>query len=56
MTVKEVAARLGVAPDWVYARVRGSRGSAPPFKRLGRNIRIPADDEFDRWAQQKVIG
>lgn len=55
MTVKEAAARLGVAPDWVYKRIKGLYGQPPPFRRRGRAICIPAD-EFESWAQQKVIG
>ena len=54
ITVKEAAARLGVAPDWIYKRIR--RDALPiPLKRRGRHIRIPAD-EFERWANQEVIG
>lgn len=51
-TADEVAARIGMSTDWVYAEVRAGR---IPHLRLGRYVRF-RDASIDEWLRDLERG
>ena len=50
LTVEEVAERLGVTKDWVWAQARAGR---IPHVQLGRYRRF-RDEALDRWLEERA--
>ena len=52
LTADDVAAMLGMGPDWVYAQVRANR---IPHVRLGRRVRFRAES-IEQWIRELERG
>lgn len=50
LSVRELAAQLGVSCDWVYSHLEQL-----PVVRLGRHVRFRPDD-IDRWLESQRKG
>lgn len=51
LTVKETAARLGLAPPTVYGLI--DEGTLPGYK-LGRSVRVD-EDELEAWKESRRV-
>jgi len=52
LTVKEAAHTARIHPMTLYKLIRRFPSRAPPFARIRRSIRIPAD-KFHAWLERK---